>query len=252
MAGRGEALVQNAREKLDIVVHKFLQDLSSYPGWEDWQRGKVRYTIASHPDFSEFEGDSSPFEFEEPIKQKHDVLLQYLGLVRAADALAETEYYFRRFPFRELPVSRSNHIVNICELYFTRFYQLCERIKKYLNALNLLADKTKVDTGSTVKQVKKIFDHELRSRNRITHHETFSSAEIDLLALYESRLVGSDKGLQKEVTYLYRKITSDWATRVKRKVEIVTSILEVIASATLEVGDFEIKSDIERLQQPGA
>lgn len=242
-------MIQSAKSKMETVVSEFLGDLSCYPGWNDWQRSKARYVLATHPDFPDHDFDISPFNFSEPIKQKHEVPLQYLELVRAADALAETEYYFRRYPFRDLPVSRCNHIVNICEMYFSRFYQLCERLKKYLNALNTLATKTHVDVGNTIKQIKKTFDHELRHRNTITHHETFSSRETDLLWLYESQLQDSDQDLKMEVRYLYRQITRDWARRVRQKMEVVDPLIESVAKATLEIGDFDIKGDIEKLKE---
>jgi hypothetical protein len=57
------------------------------------------------------------------------VFSAYLALASLQHSLTQTEYYFRRFPFSNLPVSRSDHLRNICEMYFDRIEQFRQRLK---------------------------------------------------------------------------------------------------------------------------
>ena len=50
--------------------------------------------------------------------------------------LRQCEFYFRRYPFRGMPVSKADHIRNICEMYFAQFYVMRSRIKTCLNLMS--------------------------------------------------------------------------------------------------------------------
>ncbi len=76
------------------------------------------------------------FRFSDEIERKHNVIMLYINLQNALTSLQDVEYYFRRYPFHDLPVSHNDHITRVCEMYFGHFYEFSERMKKYLNALN--------------------------------------------------------------------------------------------------------------------
>lgn len=208
-------------------------DLNDYPGWKEWKRRQIANTLSFNDEFSRTEklGD---FIFPENINKEHAVVLQYLGLVESIDLLKECEYYFRRYPFRGLPVSFHSHITNVCEMYFNRFYEFRERTKSYFKAVEAATPNVSVKAGAFIKAFDKEFDQELRARHRINHHRRFEDVSIDnvfLTGLLTKRLEG--KGLRHEHLAAYRKASREWAKRVRQRVSKMDEILEAIAAVTL-------------------
>jgi hypothetical protein len=106
------------------------------------------------------------FTFPPEIEKQHAVVYQYIGLQQTVETLKECEYYFRRYPFRGLPVSRASHITNVCEMYFGRFYEFKERLKKYFEAVKAVSPNHNLDIGKFIRQYEKIFDDELNTPQR--------------------------------------------------------------------------------------
>lgn len=153
----------SSRETLHLAIGVWMRELDTYPGWKAWRKG--RFAITLYDKHIPHTGDPhrpSEFVFSPELDQQHDLVTQYLGIEQAVFALRDCEYYFRRFPFRGLPVHKHTHLTYMCEMFFNRFYELKERIKRYLNALAKLA--------LNHKRFEKEFDQELRERNGVHHH----------------------------------------------------------------------------------
>lgn len=216
------------------------QVLFRVPGWRDWTHERINFTLNFDDEFL----PSKPlvrekFELPSDIDAQHNIVSQYMGLISTADALRECAYYFRRYPFRGLPVSKHAHLLNCCEMYFNRFYEFRERMKKYLNTLNRLSRQQQVDVGKTIKAFDKRYDAELRVRNQIHHHARFDDAALSRLSI--SELLArqpTNNHIREEVRYQYRRVTKEWADRVDRRSKEIDQLVESIASATLEVCDF--------------
>ena len=103
--------------------------------------------------------------------------MSYFALMKSHEAMTDTQYYFRRFPFKGLPVSHEQHLRYICEMFFSRIYEFRERLKRSLNAINIV-----IETDLAIKQVlksfSKEFDQDLRERNSIHHFSHFEDAII--------------------------------------------------------------------------
>jgi hypothetical protein len=133
------------------------------------------------------------FALPPEIEQQHALIAAYFGLYRAQTTLSQCEYYFRRFPFHGLPVSRDDHLRNVCELYFGSFYTIRSRIKLTLNSLKEVCPNANVDVGGVLRIFDKEFDTELRTRNKINHHGPFEDFGIERISIFG--VIGSDKDL---------------------------------------------------------
>ena len=118
------------------AIIEWMKRHQDYPEWREWRRAKIKYTLFFDEIASiETEESEDEFKFPEDIEKERLLIIRYLGLKQTIESLRECEYYYRRFPFRGLPVTRSNHITNVCEMYFSRCYEFKQRLKEYLNTL---------------------------------------------------------------------------------------------------------------------
>lgn len=137
-------------------IAKWIRLLENYPGWREWNLEKVFYTL--NFDLENLDDQrQGEFMFSQEVEQQRQLIMKYLELKDSIDALRECEYYFRRYPFRGLPVTYSRHITNICEMYFSRCYEFKQKLCEYLNALQALSEE-KISVGSILKAFDKEFE----------------------------------------------------------------------------------------------
>lgn len=231
---RCELVAKNrAVERLYKSIGVWTRKLDDYPGWRDWKRGHIGYTLNYDNDFSSREMPSE-FEFTPEIEKEHKVLLSYLELHSTSIALGEVEWYFRRYPFAKTPVTREAHLRNCCEMYFGRFYEFREKLKKLSKATKSALPNNQLDFGRFIKEYDKSFNEELRARNSIHHHERFDDIGISRVAIFE--VLGTTKrssSALREDQYYYRKTVREWANRVRRRSELLDQYVEAIAEALL-------------------
>jgi len=236
--GTQDTMPAESRERLNLAIGVWHRELDSYPGWAAWRKGKFALTL--YDDDFPMPGDPtrpSEFVFSPEIERQHDLVTQYLGIEQAVFALRDCEYYFRRFPFHGLPVNKHTHLTYMCEMYFNRFYELKERIKRYLNALAKLAPRHQIEVGPFLKRFEKEFDQELRERNRVHHHGSFEDLAIDRIFLSHAIGAGRD-GWAMESDRFYRQAVREWVQRVRRRSAKVEQFVDAVANATLDVCDF--------------
>ena len=221
------------------AIGTWLKDLEDYPGWRERRRKRLGHTLHFDDPLLKPSKPLGDFTFSDKMEKQHAVVFQYLELHEAISALRECEYYFRRYPFRGLPVTRHNHITNICEMYFGRFYEFRERLKRYFAAVKAAEPKHQIDVGGFIKIFDKEFDQELRARNGVHHHSRFGDVTIDRVFLTGSiSMTSGGKGWEREHLAAYRKTAKEWAERVRRRGETMDQFLEVVADATLRTCTF--------------
>lgn len=217
------------------AVYEWIRRLDSYPGWREWNRKKLDRVLFDDEWLSDEEREPlEDFNFPPEVDGQYAVVYQYLGLHQTIQVLRDCEYYFRRYPFRGLPVSHSDHLTNVCEMYFGRFYEFRERLKNYLNALDASVSNNKVDVGRYIKLFDKEFDQELRARNSVHHHQRFSDQAIDRIYLTHT-LSRDPKGLgwREERERAYRNVTSEWVARVRSRAAKVEEFLDATSAFAL-------------------
>jgi hypothetical protein len=214
--------------------------LNDYPGWKDWVQVRIARTLY----FDDAVQDSArlatekEFVFPRELERQHAVVYQYLHLQQTVETIKECEYYFRRYPFRGLPISRASHLTNICEMYFGRFYEFKERMKKYFEAIKAVSPDHNLDIGKFIRQYERIFDGELRERHGVHHHSRFQDLGIDRVFLVEVTATGRDRIDTFANIVQYRKLAKEWTGRVRRRGEKIDEVLEAVADGTLRTCRF--------------
>jgi hypothetical protein len=128
-------LVTSHTDQLLSKLGKWTEEIST-PEFHQFKKQQLSYAIAD--DFDRKHLNLKPpaeFVFSETVEKQHALVMSFYELIGSTNSLAQCEYYFRRFPFRGLPVSRESHIRNICELYFAYFYIIKNRVKTVLRNL---------------------------------------------------------------------------------------------------------------------
>jgi hypothetical protein len=124
-------------------------------------------------------------------------------------------------------------------MYFSRFYEFRERLKEYFKAIKAIAPHHTIEVGKFIKLFDKVFDQELRARNKVHHHERFSDIAIDKVMLTDIFSVDERKRAWKlEHLAAYRKVANEWSNRVRVRGAKMEEFLEATASATLTVCNF--------------
>jgi hypothetical protein len=223
------------RDRILAAIANWTAGLEDYPGWKEWKRQHFVQTLHFDepllPVGDEFENE---FKFSEEIEREHAVVMGYFGLHETIRSLKECEFYFRRYPFRGLPVTRHSHITNVCEMYFGRFYEFKERLKNHFDALEVAVPGHGLDVGRFIRQFERTFSQELRARNGIHHRRRFEDLAIDRLLLTDSISIGRpESGWREEHLAAYRRSTREWAQRVIERGKKMDEFLEAVAVATL-------------------
>ena len=90
-----------------------MDKLRQLPDWREWKR-KAIAKAAWYDDLLPGElDDIGDFKFPAEIERQHELVMSYLALSRSRQALDDLEYYFRRYPFSKLPISKDEHLKNM-------------------------------------------------------------------------------------------------------------------------------------------
>lgn len=233
-------MAETDRDRMSDAIRLWMGNLENEPDWKEWRRKRLAHTLYFDDSLPlNFQQVEEEFVFSDTIEKQHAVVIQYLGLEQTIYSLKECEYYFRRFPFRGLPVTRYSHLTNVCEMYFSRFYEFKERMKKYFEAVKVTAPNHRLDIGKFIKLFEKAFDQELRARNGVHHARRFEDIAIDRVFLTEAiSLNDQDRVWKREHKVAYRKVVGEWAQRVRVRGKKMDEFLEAIAKATLSTCTF--------------
>jgi hypothetical protein len=232
----------NAFDEAFEAIGKWITELTNFPGFKEWKSKQLgatlRYGEALVNDFDEH---SKIFEFPPHIVKQHDAIAAFFALYTSWQAIADTEFYFRRYPFHDLPLSMDTHLRYTCESYFSRIYEFSERMKKCLNALNEVIFE-KIEVGRIIKIFAKDFKIELKERNLIHHHAHFNEIMIDkislmgLMAIRDKR--GKSTGWKAEHRRAYRLASQEWAARVKKRSVRVNIYLNAVTVIVIQRCEF--------------
>lgn len=224
-------------ERLLTAIHQWSAKLDSVPGWAKFKRESFRATI-SYDD--PWPGDkplrSGEFKLPPELDREHDLVMRFYTLVTSLQSLRDCEYYFRRYPFRGLPVFHHDHLRYVCEMYFSRLYEFSERLKNIAKAINAnLPQGQTVDVGGLIKAFKKEFDPEIRARNNVHHHDRFDDIRFDNLAfLTTANLREKKKHIDDRRRNSYRHAAREWSQRVRVRSNLVEKYLDCVALVILD------------------
>lgn len=231
--------VESARQRVSRAIRNWMIKLEDYPGWREWRKSRIGYTLHFDDEFMPPKQISEEFHFDPQVDAEHGVVTLYLSLLDTVSSLRDVEWYFRRYPFSGTPVSRYNHLMHCCELYFGRFYQFKEHLKNLFDAVKKAVPDHRLEIGRFIKQFDRNFTDEIRARHGVHHRERFEDIVISRVFLMESFAMSKPNGGWRE-EYLshYRKAANVWAARVRRRADHLDLFIEAVAEALLKVCPF--------------
>ncbi len=224
------------------AILKWIDALKDYPGFKEWKTKQLAATLNyGDPMFMHVDNTVEMFEFPPHILKQHDAVTAFFALHTSWQAIADTEFYFRRYPFRNLPISMDTHLRYTCESYFSRIYEFSERMKRCLNALNEVIS-GKIDVGRIIKAFAAEFKQELKERNLIHHQNNFKEIMIEKIMLTGLMAIGDkkwgDRGWKAEQRSTYRLASQEWAARVRKRSSRARVYLNAISVVVIEQCNF--------------
>ena len=210
------------RNRMSIATREWTNEFyERNPIWRKYIREKLSNILFDTSDL-DVKGT-----LPQEVEDQRVLIVEYITLNLMIEDIQQCEYYLRRFPFRGLPVDRSSHVTNICEMYFNKCYQFKDRFKQYLNTLK--AQVPSLEVGPAIKKYSRIFDRELKARNSIHHRERFSDLTIEKIFLYER--MPTDLAIRDSE---YRRATGFWIREIQSTTLRLNQIVEAVAKTTLE------------------
>jgi hypothetical protein len=171
-------------------------------------------------------------------KKENAVVSAYLALASLGSSFSQCEYYFRRYPFRDLPISHSDHLRNVCEMYFDRVEQFRGRIKILVNSLKDLTEASDERYGALIRSYEKHFRWECRQRNLTHHHRRFEYDAIDQHGLIDLLRQSDMAPILPKPAKIYRQESQKWVKRVRAHHEVLLQVIDYAASLVLEKCQF--------------
>lgn len=164
----------------------------------------------------------------------------YFALISMKISLRECEYYFRRYPFRGMPISKADHFRNVCEMYFDRVVQFRDRAKALMNAIKATPGGENIAIKQFLKAFDKTFDWEIRNRNAVHHHGRFEYDAIEKMSI--AHLLRHHSGIHGFIQpeRVYREERRKWIERVRHRALVLDQFIEAIAKFILDNCDFAL------------
>ncbi len=234
---------QSKSQKLSGIISKWAQKLDEIEGWKEWNHKKFQATMRA------WDSDSSEcpeeFVFPEKIDHQHSVIMSYLELSKSLESLKNLEYYFSKFNFRGSSISRYQHLRYVCELYFGRFYEFRERLKKFFDNLKKVSNLNSDGIGKFIKEYDKRFELEIKERHSIHHNSYFSETKLNKLMILELTFEENNPIYDEVYKLNYKRISKEWVERVRLKSKELDNYLNFIASLIISTCDFLKENKVE-------
>jgi len=213
-------------ETLDRNIVKWIdKHLIASPEYTRFQRKRLEYTIFDDP-----HDGLADFELPPQIAKQHAVVSGFIGMKASLRTLSQCEYYFRRFPFRDFPVSRAEHLQNVCEFYFSIFYIIKSRMKTTLNSLKAACPENRVRVRPFLQAFDREFDGEIRVRNQVHHRHSFDDTGLHRISLTgmfaeDDHPGGAAFFWRMHHQTAYRKFSRQWSLQAQSRVVVMQMFL---------------------------
>ena len=193
------------------------------------------------------------------------VISGFMSVFMMLHSIRECEFYFRRYPFGNVKISRSDYLRNCCEMLFDRIAQMRDRLKILLNSIQKSVPNKKIPVGQIIKIFSRAFVGPIKIRNHVHHHDRYSDEDIsqlsmaNLLEMADLYTLSSGakepphtslKLLLNQKT-LYQRAAKKWISRINSYEESAEFFVELVAQIILDECDFVRRyiseGDLERL-----
>lgn len=100
MGKQGKTQRSEAQEKLWASITKWILDLQEYPGWKEWKRKQLGYTLLHDNELAASRYNNlTDFNFSDEIEKQHAVITKYLALLDTATRYQNASFTFVATPF---------------------------------------------------------------------------------------------------------------------------------------------------------
>lgn len=163
------------------------------------------------------------------------------------ESMKNTEVYLRRFPFRGTRITLPSYLKYHVENYFNEVYILEQRVLSYLTKIGreYRRDSRHTEVLAATRPLFRLVDQSLKgivnTRGRHVHERRYTDDDLDRLELM-NLLTTNPNGIEELAAVLipyyrseYRRIRSDWRSRIKKNNEVLIQLLDMCAEKLLPV-----------------
>ena len=222
---RAEAAIESLFAKLAPWVRNLLD----FPGLAEWKREAVEKSLLYSLDpLSDIE-PVEDFTFPPDLVRQHELVQGFYSLYSARSDVAQTSYYFRRFPFRSLPVTRAEHMRTCVELFYSRVFVFRERLERQLKWLSRRTLPKGLPVEDVMAEFSQRFKDLINERNGIHHDAAYSDFQIAALGLGDLLAEAGEPAMFRMRQSDYNRLSRSWQNRVKHTADALTVWCGVVA-----------------------
>lgn len=111
-----------AQDQLLPRIQNWMRTLLENDDYRHWKNRQIKYHLLYALDQDETLEEVGDFSFDPAFEKEISLVSGYFQILSTLGLVKQCEYYFRRFAFRDLPVSRHEHLATCCELFASRVY----------------------------------------------------------------------------------------------------------------------------------
>lgn len=168
-------------------------------------------------------------------KRQIHVLKGYVNLAVMRFTIRNCEYYFRRYPFSGLPLTRADHLRNMSEMFFDRVVQFRDRLKATLNAIKASAAPEDIPVSKMLKSFDRMFDPIIRLRNQVHHRDRYDDhliEQLNLISILSHSEIFAASLPDEEM--LFRRAAKVWSKRVQEHAAAIDVWCDTVAGLILD------------------
>lgn len=177
----------------------------------------------------------------------------------SCESMKNTEVYLRRFPFSGTRITLPGYLKYHVENYFNEMYIFEQRVLKYLTQIGreYRSDSRHAKVLAATRPLFRLVDQELKgivdTRGRHVHVHRYTNEDLERLELM-NLLTSNPSDIEEIAEVLtpyykaeYRRIRSEWRSRVRKNNQVLIQLLDICAERLLPV---LFSSDSGRLNYP--
>jgi hypothetical protein len=263
-ASDGLSLLETHRAILLNAATAWIHD-----GMRDEERIKlanrrILATLTQHlGPLDEFEGGNLPLA--PALALEAEVISGFMSIFMMLHSIRECEFYFRRYPFGDTKISRSDYLRNCCEMLFDRIAQMKDRLKLSLNSIQRAVPTKALPVGKIIKLFSRAFAGPLKLRNHVHHHDRYSDDDISQLSLLNLLEEAEHLNLSSNAPeppraslrpllnqkILYQRAARKWISRIDQYEKSAEIFVELVSQLIIDQCDFIRQhmsdADVQRL-----
>ncbi|WP_143559667.1 hypothetical protein [Sphingomonas dokdonensis] len=230
---------ERARRDLQPLLNTWIGRLNEYPGFGAWKREALGASLDRLDIGVESSVPHGDFYFDAETERQHRIVSSYYALWAAQNDIRDSGYYFRRFPFSGLPVTKASHLRMCCELYFNRIHHFRERWRAFLKVMKRSGRMKALQEEHFIEALADRFSNEIAARNRVHHEAAFDDPDISALTIAGMLARDNDeKGWGLAGSWTYRRACKVWVRRVEAAAMDADLFIGVAATLMLASADF--------------